>query len=770
MDPYTLEPVESNEQQGFHALLRFLRVVRRHKSVLVGLIGAAILLGVVYFKRTPQEFESSAKLMVRQLQADSNEGRNDKGNGLLMSYQQLLLSDKVLTSTVEKLTTRPPELKDSERTQWPGILRTKLLNVTFEEDGNVIEIRCRSRNAEACVDVIHALIAASSTFMESFQKNEALDTVKKLDERREELEKSLFLRERDLLQARKDCGDLAVNESSEESHPLVQRVNHLNDTLTTVRSRRLELESMLASARGLVATNSDLTLALQKLDSIVGPKVMEQLPGTPNGSPESIRKLNDELKKLETEWTALRRHYGSGHSEIIRLEAAIRMQQQHIAAAENEARQQVNVGIRDPQVGQWLIATIEAAVRSTQQYEYSLQQEYNQVEQQALSLSDKLAAIQLAEREVETLRQSHSSLLNRLTSINIQPDGGIFRAAVLTEPLVPKFPVFPVLTHVLAAFCVIAIAIGLGVIYVMDLLDDRFRSPEEVREELGLPVLGVVRKLPEHEINAAKIYVHGFPQTPHAECFRTLKTSLTLSPIDTKCLAITSTEASEGKTTTTVNLAASYAQTGVRTLLIDADMRRPGLSRLLEVRGHGGLSEVLRAESNIPEMCRERIVKTDVPLLEVLPCGPRILNAGMLLSMPSLSDILDWAVSEYDQVIVDCPPTLPVSDAAIVGRFVDSMLFLMNPDKTHRRSVTRAIDQLRAMDLKIVGIVANTSLSKENNGYGYEYGYGYGNDYSYGHDDHDDDDVVDAVKPFGSIVNGPTRDDLSADNNHGKAA
>ncbi len=297
-------------------------------------------------------------------------------------------------------------------------------------------------------------------------------------------------------------------------------------------------------------------------------------------------------------------------------------------------------------------------------------------------------------------------------------------------------------------FCVAAIALALGVIYVIDLMDDRLRSPEEVRDELGLSVLGIIRKLPQHEVEQARIYVNDFPQTTHAECFRTLKTAITLSPMDTKCIAITSTEASEGKTTTTVNLAASYAQTGQRTLLIDADMRRPGLSRLLEIRGNGGLSEVLRADSDIPQMCQERVVQTEVPLLEVLPCGPRILNAGMLLSMPALADILDWAVSEYDQVIVDCPPTLPVSDAAIVGRYVDSMLFLMNPDKTHRRSVARAVDQLRSMGLKIVGIVANTSLSEDTSSYGYQYGYGYGNDYGYGHDDEEDDlDSVDFPTP-----------------------
>jgi tyrosine-protein kinase Etk/Wzc len=136
--------------------------------------------------------------------------------------------------------------------------------------------------------------------------------------------------------------------------------------------------------------------------------------------------------------------------------------------------------------------------------------------------------------------------------------------------------------------------------------------------------------------------------------------------------------------------------------------------------------------------------------------------------MPALADILDWAVSEYDQVIVDCPPTLPVSDAAIVGRYVDSMLFLMNPDKTHRRSVARAVDQLQAMGLKIVGIVANTNLSEESNSYGYQYGYGYGysGEYGYGHDDELDDDVGTVIDPYVT----PEGDAKSDGNGIGKAA
>lgn len=735
MDPYTLDQLDTSQPQGFHAILRFLRVVNRHRLILIGLIAAAAFLAVVRHKRIPKQYDAAARLMVRRVDSDPRQNTARAAQGLLSTYKQLLLSDKVLSDTVGELRALPPELAgNSDKTLWPRLLKS-MLTVTFEADEHVIQIRCRSTQPEATVSVIKALTVASSKFMDDYQQDISFELMTQLETQLSGVKKQLLEQETRLLQARRDCGDIAIHEGASESHPLVQRVSHLNTALTSVRSRRLELQSALASAKSLVESGADLTSALQKLESIVGAKVMSQLPGNGAVTEETVDKLQTELNRMQTELASLRRHFGNGHSDIVRRQAQIQAQTTRLAEARNELQRNVSVGVRDPQVGRWLIGTIEAELIATQQYETSLDHEYLQVEDDALQLSDKLAGIQVAEREVETLRETHSSLLNRLNSINVESGAGTFRVAALSDPMVPNSPSFPVLGNIITMFCVVATGLGLGIIYVIDLMDDRLRSPEEVREELGLNVLGVIRKLPEHEVHQAKIYVHDFPQTPQAECFRTLKTAVTLSPMETKCLAVTSTEASEGKTTTTVNLAASFAQTGQRTLLIDADMRRPGLSRLLEVRGQGGLSEVLRAESDIPEMCRQRIEKTDVPLLEVLPCGPRILNAGMLLSMPALADILDWAVSEYDQVIVDCPPTLPVSDAAIVGRFVDGMLFLMNPDKTHRRSVTRAVDQLRSMGLKIIGIVANTSLSEDNTSYGYQYGYGYSSEYSYGHDD-----------------------------------
>ncbi|MDG1895912.1 MAG: polysaccharide biosynthesis tyrosine autokinase [Fuerstiella sp.] len=744
MDPYTTDHEKSSKPQGFHALMRYLRVVNRHKMILVGLVAAAVFFAIVRHKRTPKRYESSAKILVQAAHSDKTD--RSQTQGLLASYKQLLQSDTVLIQTVEQLPERPMELAGvKDRSAWPLVLR-QMLTVTYEPTEHVLEMRCLSGTPEGALYVIQSLMAASSKYMEDYQQNLSLTLMKQLESKQMDIEATLVDKERHLLDERRKCGDIAIGEASDQSHPIVQRVSQLNTDLISVRSRRLELESMLINARKLVTEGADLTASLNKLEEIVGPKALSQIPGTGGADVEMLDELTTELSVMEGEFAALRRHFGLGHSEIVRRQSLIEGQKKRIVAIQSAMDSHVRSGFSDPRVGHWLINTLTTELASTEQYEATLQRDYNDAESSAVQLSDKLAFISFASREVELLREQHSTLSNRLSSLKIEQGGGAFRVAPLSDPLLSQFAVYPILSKSMSMFCFAAIVLGLAIIYVIDLLDDTLRSPEEVRDELGLPVLGVIRKIPDDEIDQSMIYVHAFPQTPHAECFRTLKTSLTMAPGDTKCIAITSSEASEGKTTTVVNLAASYAQTGKRTLLIDADMRRPGLSRLLEVRGHGGLSEILRGDADIPGMCKERTVSTEVPLLDVLPCGPRILNAGMLLSMPTLADILDWAVAEYDQVIVDCPPTLPVSDAAVVGRFVDGILFLMNPDKTHRRSVARAVDQLKSMELKIVGIVANTSMSDENKGYGYQYGYGYASDYSYGHDDDelesDDDRLV----------------------------
>ncbi len=735
---YSLEQSDpTSARNTLRTIVSYLRLLWRYRLIVVAFVAIAAFIGVVKYKRTPRKYQASASMLIRFVAGSKDLEGALATKGLLAGYKQLLTSDAVLLATSELLEEKPPELRGADPIRHPAVLRS-MLTVSYNPKENVVNVSCRSRDPEATAAVIHALQEASQNFIEDDRYNMSNRLVAKLDEERAELESRLAQGNRALLEARKASGDLSSLSGSDESHPAIQRVTELSTRLTQTRSRRVELDSMRQTTQRLSQAGQDLSQLVPLIEEFAGRDAIERIPGLAGVSQDVIMSIEDSLHEVTSKLTELRQHYGSRHPEIVRLETQRTQLQQRLEAAHRTNRNRVAGGIRDPQVAAWMLNAITNEFNRTRQFEWLLEQEYEQAQSEVLDLNVRLANVELAEREVETLQNQHSSVLNRLNSIDLGQMNDSFRVAPLTEPLTPKRPVAPVLTQILGVHISLAVIASLLVVYIIDLVDDRLRSPEEVQDQLGLPMLGIVRPLPEDEISDHHIYVHAHPLSVQTECFRTVRTSISLSDSDTKCLAITSSEQSEGKTTLTVNLAATFAQTGSRTLLIDADMRRPGLSKLLEIRGQGGLSEILRANENVQEMCVERTVRTDVPGLDVLPCGPRMMNAGVLLSMPSLAAILDWAVSQYDQVLVDCPPTLPVSDASIVGNYVDGMLFLLNPEKTHRRSALRAVDQLRSVGMNLVGVVTNSSTEAHASSYGY--GYGYGQEYSYGHDEHEHED------------------------------
>ena len=744
---YNLEQSETTSaRQTVRTVLRFLRLVVRYRLIVLGIVLAAAFIGIVRYKRTPSSYEASARMMIRNVIYTNTDKEHARAlRGLLASYKQLLLSDTVLVGSVESLGRQPPELQGAQRSRWPRILRS-MLTVSFDPKENIVEVTCRSRDPESTAEVIRAVSTASTEFIETDRDSMTRELIDRLELEQKDIDNRLAEKREALLEARKACGDISTLNGSEETHPTFQRVAELGRQLTTSRSRLVELESTRRTIAALAEDDQDLAQIIPMIRKLVGPDVISQIPGAQGVSPDTILELETALHDVESEILERRRIFGLNHPEMLRRVVRKNQLHQRLNAAHQTNRNRLAGAIRDQQVAQWMINTVAAEYSRTWELQSGLQAEYTLAEQEALALTAQFADVRMAEHDVATLREQYSANLDRLRTTQIgRSDRGI-SVSPLNQPLVPTAPAAPVLAHELAMSVTLGTFVALAFIYVIDLVDDRLRSPEDVQNQLGIPILGVVRPLPDDDVGDHHIYVHGHPLSVQTECFRTVRTSITLSESETRCLAITSSEQGEGKTTLTSNLAVTFAQTGSRTLLIDADMRRPGLSKLLGIRGQGGLSEILRAHDNVPQMCQERSVSTEVPGLDVLPCGPRMMNAGVLLSMPSLATVLDWAVSEYDQVLVDCPPTLPVSDASIVGNFVDGMLFLLNPEKTHRRSALRAVDQLRSVGMNLIGVVTNSSSEAHAGAYGYGYGYGYGQEYTYGHDEHDDEEQrADAV-------------------------
>ncbi len=342
----------------------------------------------------------------------------------------------------------------------------------------------------------------------------------------------------------------------------------------------------------------------------------------------------------------------------------------------------------------------------------------------------------MLEHEVRRLGNLHDTLLNRIASIDINQNQSDVRVTVVSHPAAGNGPVSPRLPLV-ALFCLAAgFGVGAAVVYVLDLLDDRFQSPEEIQQQLDAPLLALVRKLPDSDAAGLdSLCTFAQPDSVEGEAFRTLRTALRFSSRETECLAVTSAEPGDGKTTVLASLGVTFAQAGRRTLLIDADMRRPGLSRLLDLRGLPGLSQLLSQDEPIAHGAASVIQPTSQDNLHILPSGPRSLDPSELLSGSRLAELLAWAGTTYDQVLVDCPPVVAASDAAIVGRQSDGIVMVIQPEKNHRRLVLRSADALRTMQVEMVGVVANRVGQQRNSNY---YGMVYGHEYAYGRETDED--------------------------------
>ena len=371
-----------------------------------------------------------------------------------------------------------------------------------------------------------------------------------------------------------------------------------------------------------------------------------------------------------------------------------------------------------------------------------LQARFEEARTEAISLTGQLAQIEMLERDVKRLGDMNDVLLNQIASLDLKQNGQDVRVAVIEEPVVATSPVSPQLRLVALLTILGGLGTSLGLVTLLDVLDDRFRSVEEMQSRLGLPLLTMVQRLEAPEsVGLQALVTYAVPTSTASESFRTLRTALTLTHPDARQIVVTSAEPGDGKTTTLANLAVCYAQAGKRTLLIDADLRRPGLTGLMDMRGPHGLSEVLRSDLDIAQMAAVHVRSSGMAGLDVLPSGPRPSDPAELLSSLRLSQLLAWAETVYDLILIDSPPTLATTDTAIIGRLVDGVILVVQPVKNRRRLVTRVVERLNLMKIAVLGLVVNRTGSEDDHDYyGYHsYGYGYGSGYEYGYGENADD-------------------------------
>jgi capsular exopolysaccharide synthesis family protein len=345
--------------------------------------------------------------------------------------------------------------------------------------------------------------------------------------------------------------------------------------------------------------------------------------------------------------------------------------------------------------------------------------------------------------DIARSQQLYDSIIKRLQEVNFVKDYGGYDARVITPPSAgvrtePRaMPIFTVSVF-------LGTLGGFGLAYLAERSDKSFRSPEEIHRHLGIRVVGHIPVIGAAPAAAQKTSVgqptldpilcaYHQPRSAEAEAYRGVRTGLYFSSNgkESKVIQVTSPNMGDGKSVTAANLGISIAQSGRKTILIDADLRRPRVHELFSLTAGVGLSSVIRGEAEL----EAAIQQIAVPGLSILSCGPIPPNPAELLTSARFAELLATIRAQYDFVLVDTPPLLAVSDPAVVASRVDGVLLSIRYSKNGRPNAQRAKEILDTLGVTVLGVVVNAvdhrgagRYSYDHQRYGYEHGYGYMDD------------------------------------------
>ena len=383
-------------------------------------------------------------------------------------------------------------------------------------------------------------------------------------------------------------------------------------------------------------------------------------------------------------------------------------------------RQQIDtlrraVNARGSSVGQSLAAVYQAAAAR----EGALQAQVNALKGAVLDQNRRKIQLGIFQRDADTNRALYDSLLERYKQIGVAGGIGVNNIAIVDRALEPSSPYTPNLLANLLLGAIAGLIIGLLAAFILDQLDDAIKSPADLEKLLDLPLLGVVPKVaiddPIDELSDRT--------SPLSEAYLAIRTSLNFSTNEgvPRTLAVTSANASEGKSTTALAIAATLARLGKRVLLIDSDMRNPSIHRQLGLDNNHGLVELLTDNAELAQVTRTVPVEN----LSVITSGPIPPNPAELLAGESFRRIVEQARSRFDYVVVDCPPILGLSDAPLIASAMSATVFVISANSTSAKSAIGSLRRLMESHAHIVGAVLTKFQSAEH-GYSYNYSYTYG--------------------------------------------
>jgi capsular exopolysaccharide synthesis family protein len=732
---------------------------QRKAYVALGAV-AGLVLGVLYWSMAPKTYESSAQVWVLKKHPDapiSAAGAADRGAGesnantnasedFLGTHQSVLRSTVILNDAMKR--GQLDALATFQDSKQPTRSLARALTVGRDRDktmvggptSQVLNVSFRCGHAEDCVPVLSAVLDSYRDYLDSRTHNTAQKTLE------------LIVKARDLLQ-----NDLEAKEKARDEFLLntpvlwktqygttlhQERLGNIDAQRALMDVRRAQLKATLAAADealkqgrshaelldivSAMPSHTPVTRMARRDPRSLTPQSMGREPNAATTGVALSGSLEQEMVHLQLEEGRLLASYGANHPQVQALRDRLQTVRVLLAPTTTPESSTPEGRRRDMQAKDKLVdlrlAQLKQELSDSERGLSSLESLFQSEMQEAKKVFPYETQESSLRRTINRSQLLYDNINQRLKELNVVRDTGGFDTQVITPPTEAE-KVSPRGSLVLPMGLLLGLLLGCGLAYLAELTDKSFRSPEDVRRRLGLPVMGVVPRVKgigksssrsgngEGWLDGSVCTWHR-PSSAEAEAYRGVRTALYFSTRGQgrKIIQITSPSHGAGKSTLAANLAVCMAQSGKNVLLVDGDLRRPRVSSLFGVSPSVGFASVLGGLAEVSEV----VTETSVPGLSVIGSGPLPPNPSELLTSARLRESLSWMREHYDYVLVDTPPLLAVTDPGVVASQMDGVIVTLRSSKKGRVEAERAKEVLDNLGVPIFGIVLNAVDAAQN--------------------------------------------------------
>jgi len=556
---------------------------------------------------------------------------------------------------------------------------------------SIIRVSYSDTDPELAKNIVNALVQAYLEKSVYLKAEEANRTVQFVEDQLKELSKNLDESEINLQSYKSATGLISLDV---EAQQLIQKISEMEKARADVNLQKKQFEFALASLKDAMKKGAVYSPAVMRDDPLVG-------------------SMAAKLSELEVEKKSLLSDYTPNHPAVKNVQAQI--------------------------------DELQRKIRSTYETNlYNLQKQQNTIENQLAAYEQQMRNLPENERELARLTRRtsvnsniYTFLLQKHEEARIARASTISNIDIVDPAIIPTKPVKPAKPKYLLLGLLFGCMVGLGLVFFQEYLDDTIKDGEEARKIMGIPLLGVIPHIPQHVSNGStrdpiSLYTYLEPKSVVAEAFRSLRTSLHFSAIhrDKKILLITSTFPQEGKSVIAANLANIFAQTGVKVLIVDCDLRRSSLHEKFGCSKTPGLSELLTGDVTFEKVK----YSTGIQGLDLVAAGTTPPNPAELLGSEAMRQFLLSQREHYDYIVLDAPPVMAVTDAPVLTAVVDMTLLVMESMRVPVKVAQHMREMLATINAPVTGLVINnrTQASEKYRYYGRKY-YRYGYRYNYGY-------------------------------------